>query len=447
MGNEFIARKGLIALEDSRVTGSLTVSGSLKITGSVGVNGIANTITSNVIYYNTTDGALTYGSSAGASAFPFTGNAVISGSLQIVTSGSRAMVISASQAANYISQSLSQSAVIGATIYGLSIAPSFTNTTSSQTQTALRVSPTFTGSFSGSNTTNNVVDFGTSTIGSQFIINDVTSGSIYQVNDSIGVPIIEATSDWVVNMYEGPTNVIFKKSGSAVYMTGSLQGTASFATSASYATVAAALAGGASAAFPFTGTAVISGSLQIVTSGSRAVVLPTGSAANYISQSLSQSAVVGATIYGMLIAPTFTNTTSSQTQTALRVSPTFTGSFSGSNTTNNIVDFGTSAGSQFIINDVTSGSIYQVNDFIGVPIIEATSDWVVNLYEGPTNAVLKKSGSGIYITGLLSMSTGSTFVFPLLTSSISPRPTGSAYFSGSFLYIWNGSRYVSSSFS
>jgi hypothetical protein len=441
MGNEFIARKGLIALEDSRVTGSLTVSGSLKITGSVALNNIPNSSTANALYYNTTDGTVSYAAAgAGGNPFPFTGTAVISGSLQIVTSGSRAMVISASQASNYISQSLSQSAVVGATIYSLNIAPSFTNTTSSQTQTALRVSPTFTGSFSGSNTTNNVVDFGTSTIGSQFIINDVTSGSIYQVNDSIGVPIIEATSDWVVNMYEGPTNVIFKKSGSAVYMTGSLQGTASFAITAS------TLVGGIPTAFPYQGTAVISGSLQIVTSGSRAVVLPTGSAANYISQSLSQSAVVGATIYGMLIAPTFTNTTSSQTQTALRVSPTFTGSFSSS-ATNNIVDFGTSAGSQFIINDVTSGSIYQVNDFIGVPIIEATSDWVVNMYEGPTNVIFKKSGSGIYITGLLSMSTGSTFVFPLLTSSISPRPTGSAYFSGSFLHIWNGSRYVSSSFS
>ena len=440
MANEFIARKGLIALSDSTVTGSLTVSGSLKITGSVALNNIPNSSTSNTLYYNTTDGTVSYAAAgAGGNPFPFTGTAVISGSLQIVTSGSRAVVLSASQAANYISQSLSQSTTVGATIYGLSIAPSFTNTTSSQTQTALRVSPTFTGSFSSS-ATNNIVDFGTSTIGSQFIINDITSGSIYQVNDSIGVPIIEATSDWVVNMYEGPTNVIFKKSGSAVYMTGSLFGTAS------YAITASTLVGGIPTTFPYQGTAVISGSLQIVTSGSRAVVLPTGSAANYISQSLSQSAVVGATIYGMLIAPTFTNTTSSQTQTALKISPTFTGSFSGSNTTNNIVDFGTSAGSQFIINDVTSGSIYQVNDSIGVPIIEATSNWVVNLYEA-TNVLFQKSGSGIYISSLLSMATGSTFVLPLTASSISPKPTGSAYFSGSFLYIWNGSRYVSSSFS
>ncbi len=447
MANEFIARKGLIALSDSTVTGSLTVSGSLKVTGSVALNNIPNSSTSNVLYYNTANGTVSYAAAgAGSNPFPFTGDVVISGSLQVVTSGSKAIVISASTAANYISQSLSQSATVGAAIYGLTIAPTFTNTTSSQTQTALKVNPTFTGSFSSS-ATNNIVDFGTSTVGTQFVINDVTSGSIYQVNDSIGVPIIEATSDWVVNLYEGPSNVIFKKSGSAVYMTGSLLGTASFATTASYATIAATLASGFPAAFPFTGNAIISGSLQVVTSGSRATILPTGSAANYISQSLSQSAVVGATIYGMLIAPTFTNTTSSQTQTAFRVNPTFTGSFSSS-AINNIVDFGSSAiGSQFIINDVTSGSIYQVNDSIGIPIIEATSDWVVNLYEGPTNKVLQKSGSGIYITGLLSMATASTFVLPLSSSAITPRLTGSAYFSGSFLYIWNGSRYLSSSFS
>jgi roadblock/LC7 domain-containing protein len=450
MGNEFIARKGLIALEDSRVTGSLTVSGSLKITGSVALNNIPNSSTANALYYNTTDGTVSYAAAgAGGNPFPFTGTAVISGSLQIVTSGSRAMVISASQASNYISQSLSQSAVVGATIYGLSIAPTFTNTTSSQTQTALRVSPTFTGSFSSS-ATNNIVDFGTSIIGSQFIINDIISGSIYQVNDSNGLPIIEATSDWMVNLYEGPTNIVFQKSGSAVYitnayMTGSLQGTSSYAITASYANTVGSISG--LTLFPFTGNAIISGSLQIVTSGSRGVIISASQAANYISQSLSQSTTVGATIYGLSISPTFTNTTSSQTQTALKINPTFTGSFSSS-ATNNVVDFGTSTiGSQFIINDIISGSIYQVNDSNGLPIIEATSDYMVNLYEGPTNIVFQKSGSGIYITSLLSMATGSTFVLPLTASSISPKPTGSAYFSGSFLYIWNGTRYVSSSFS
>ena len=48
MANEFIARKGLIALEDSQITGSLSVSGSLsitdKITGSLTVESSGSTI-------------------------------------------------------------------------------------------------------------------------------------------------------------------------------------------------------------------------------------------------------------------------------------------------------------------------------------------------------------------------------------------------------------------
>lgn len=81
MANEFIARKGLIALSDSTVTGSLTVSGSLKVTGSVALNNIPNSSTSNVLYYNTTNGTVSYAAAgAGGNPFPFTGDVVISGS-------------------------------------------------------------------------------------------------------------------------------------------------------------------------------------------------------------------------------------------------------------------------------------------------------------------------------------------------------------------------------
>jgi len=53
------------------------------------------------------------------------------------------------------------------------------------------------------------------------------------------------------------------------------------------------------------------------------------------------------------------------------------------------------------------------------------------------------SGS-VTITGSLLMSPSSSFVLPLSASS-APQ-TGSAYWSGSFLFIWNGERYMSSSF-
>ena len=48
------------------------------------------------------------------------------------------------------------------------------------------------------------------------------------------------------------------------------------------------------------------------------------------------------------------------------------------------------------------------------------------------------------VTGSLVMAPTSSFVFPL-TSSVAP-PTGSAYWSGSFLFIYNGTRYMSASF-
>ena len=53
------------------------------------------------------------------------------------------------------------------------------------------------------------------------------------------------------------------------------------------------------------------------------------------------------------------------------------------------------------------------------------------------------SGS-VYFTGSVFMSPSSSFVLPL-SASTSPL-TGSAYWSGNFLFVWNGLKYVSSSF-
>jgi hypothetical protein len=170
-----------------------------------------------------------------------------------------------------------------------------------------------------------------------------------------------------------------------------------------------------------------------------------------ITQSISSSNIVGAQVYGVNITPTFWQTTASQTETAFRVAATFTQSSAVATSGSNIIaDFGaTSVGSQLTITDVTSGSIYMVNDVSGLPIIEATSDWTVNMYNFP-NIVFQKTGSTVNITGSLRvtgslvMSPTSSFVFPL-SQSASPL-TGSAYWSGSLLFIWDGSRYRSSSF-
>lgn len=117
----------------------------------------------------------------------------------------------------HLSSSVTQPVSSGSTTYGLLINPRFSNTAPNQIQTALRISPVFTGSFSGSNTTNVIADLGSSNVGTQLLVNDIISGSIYLVNDISGLPILEATSDWVTNIYEYP-NIIFQKTGSVIKM-------------------------------------------------------------------------------------------------------------------------------------------------------------------------------------------------------------------------------------
>ena len=190
-----------VFVENTRVatfgTNTLQVTGSSVLSGSVAIIGP-----------QTNNGSLTV-----------TGSSTLSGSVTSIGSvnalGSLALV-SGSSGIN-LSQSLSQANSTSSFIYGVNITPTFTNTAPSQTQTAFRVNATFTGSYTGSNTSNIIADFGASSVGSQLTITDVTSGSIYMVNDVSGLPIIEATSDWIVNMYNYP-NVIFKKTGSALLL-------------------------------------------------------------------------------------------------------------------------------------------------------------------------------------------------------------------------------------
>ena len=127
-----------------------------------------------------------------------------------------------SQSYFLITGSIQQFQTASAQIYGINIAPTMIYTTGSQTSTALKVMPWFSGSNAISSSQQNLIaDFGANTVGTQFSVNDVTSGSIYMVNDVSGLPIIEALSDWTVNMYNYPTKV-FQKTGSAVIISGSL---------------------------------------------------------------------------------------------------------------------------------------------------------------------------------------------------------------------------------
>lgn len=222
-----------------QVTGSTILSGSLTATGPFINNGnltvTGSTVLSSslsVIGTETVNGSLIV-----------TGSTILSGSLATigpVTNSGTLALVSGSASVN-ISQSLTQANSTSSFIYGVNITPTLTNNAPSQTQTAFRVNAVFTGSYTGSSTSNIIADFGASSVGSQLTITDVTSGSIYMVNDVSGLPIIEATSDWTVNMYNYP-NVVFKKTGSALLLgvsgsTGSLvtvQASSSFVGPASF---------------------------------------------------------------------------------------------------------------------------------------------------------------------------------------------------------------------
>lgn len=137
-----------------------------------------------------------------------------------------------------------------------------------------------------------------------------------------------------------------------------------------------------------------------------------------VTGSMQQVQTASVQLYGVNISPTMVFTTGSQTQTALRVAPTFTGSSAFTSSQQNIIaDFGaTSVGTQFSVNDVTSGSIYMVNDVSGLPIIEALSDWTVNMYNYPTR-IFQKTGSSIIISGSQTIVGNSTIQSPLQVSS------------------------------
>lgn len=226
--------------------------------------------------------------------------------------------------------------------------------------------------------------------GRLFSVDDSLSGSLFSVNTIAGLPVMEAFSDNTVRIGQyGRRGLYVSQSSIGIGIENSLSASlhvvGSTSTSASNALVV--------------DNSNLVDLLRISNNGQQFVTSPvitlTSSNAGYlISQSLVHSGSIPFTrLTGVNITPSFTNTTSSQTQTALRVSALFTGSASGSNTNNVIVDFGTqTSGSMFVIDDVVSGSIYAVNDFFGLPVLEVTSDAQVNMYDYPY-AVFNKSAS------------------------------------------------------
>jgi hypothetical protein len=165
------------------------------------------------VYLNTHTGSTIIGYSSGYTSdkyykFQVSGTSLFTGTLTNLSGGSSGQLFS---------MDLSQSAVTGNTIYAINVSPTLRNTASGQTQVALRVMPTFTGSSTGTSTTNKIVDFGSQNVGTQFTVTDATTGDIYMVNDVSGLPIIAANSSWDVSMYNYP-NTVFKKTNNSILL-------------------------------------------------------------------------------------------------------------------------------------------------------------------------------------------------------------------------------------
>ena len=191
----------------------------------------------------------------------------------------------------------------------------------------------------------------------------------------------------------------------------------------------------------FTGSVLISGSITV-----------SGSVINNLTASYAQTASYVIPLRQAVIITGSLIVSSSNANTA---SLSLIGTGSGVFT----VD-GTS-GRLFSVDDSLSGSLFSVNTAAGLPVIEAFSDNTVRigkygtrvLYvsqsavgigkETALNGILDISGSAT-ITGSLLLSTGSMFGLPT-TSSLTPV-TGSMFWSGSLLFIYNGTRYMSASF-
>lgn len=215
----FFSASGLVGVNTTTPSSSFDVSGSGRYTNGLSVTGSLRAPEITGSLFGTASWALNVvGGGGGGSAFPFTGSAQITGSLGITGSFAIGGNITATSGSSYliVSHSLIQPSQTGSQIFDVNITPTFTYTAPNQTQTALRVRATFTGSSNLTSSQANVIaDFGATSVGSQFLVNDVTSGSIYMVNDVSGLPIIEANSNWDVFIYDYPSTV-FKKTGSVL---------------------------------------------------------------------------------------------------------------------------------------------------------------------------------------------------------------------------------------
>ncbi len=102
------------------------------------------------------------------------------------------------------------------------------------------------------------------------------------------------------------------------------------------------------------------------------------------------------------------------------------------------------------IGAIIFGTGSYANIFTGNPSATPVLNGKIGILTSNPQYTLDVSGSGrftngVIVTGSLEITPSGSFVFPL-TSTVSPK-MGSAYWSEPYLFIWNGARYMSASFS
>jgi hypothetical protein len=266
-------------IDSGVVTGSLISQGSLVVTGSVtSTLGFTGSFSGSATSAESASYALTASYVANASSFPFTGSAIITGSA--VVTGSLT-VTGALTAQTIVVQTISSSTeyASGSNIFG--------QNTGNTHQ--------FTGSVTVSGSTifnGNVTNSGSIILGSAF---QVFANSISNISTGNNSNILLGTTGTTIKRTVADTSpalivqqaqssstgdiLQLKNSGSTVFtvsisgsvtapsFTGSLSGSATNAISASYALTASYISGsGAGVGFPFSGSAVITGSLFVSSS-------------------------------------------------------------------------------------------------------------------------------------------------------------------------------------
>jgi hypothetical protein len=363
------------------VTGSSTLSGSLINIGPISQIGQVNIEGNTVITGSTTvSSSLTVvgeqnilGALTAIGSFLTTGSAIISSSLSIIGTS---------------------------TVQGTSIVSGSSNITGSLTVQGPAV---VTGSAYVTGTTDVLTAQGSQadgtllnilgTSGQLFSVTDGLSGSLFSVNTISGLPVLEAFSDFSFVAGQYGVNNLYVGNSRVGIMTGVPQATLDIVGSTRT-----------------TGSAVLTGSLDIQMSDGTQAVLGLGSDYLRIGPASAPYLEVTASAGRVNIG------TTSSVSTLNVGGTTNVLTVQGTTTEGNMFDVYGPSGQLFSVVDGLSGSLFSVNTISGVPVMEVFSDNTVNIgqYSNPPLVVsgpdVRISGSTAINSGNLTVTSGSVII-------------------------------------